>query len=195
VFEPKVRHPVSALFDGFDQHVRTLSTLGGMENTDCRWVPYWSDRSGRSSHGRHNGRPDLTNPYSAEFRVGWCFRAIVQSRAHNVHAPDVASPLTHPPVSWAICAPSFPDGVKTRRARNAEYSLGGEQWKAEALASNIFNYGRLTNCNSGGRPGRLSGAVAHSGAVKAGQLRLAHRHQIVGSAGEAACAFYGPGAL
>jgi hypothetical protein len=81
------------------------------------------------------------------------------------------------------------------KAHNADYSLGGEQWKAEALASNIFNYGRLTNCNSGGRLGRLSGAVAHSGGVKAGQLRLAHRHQIVGSAGEAACAFYGPGAL
>jgi len=44
--------------------------------------------------------------------------------------------------------------------------LGGEQWKAEALVSNIFNYGRLTNCNSGGRLGRLSGAVAHSGGSK-----------------------------
>ena len=83
------------------------------------------------------------------------------------------------------------------KAHNADYSLGGEQWKAEALASNIFNYGRLTNCDSGGSwLARRSRAVAHPGGAQSRPASARSPPQMLGRRRtEAVSAFYSPGAL
>ena len=72
---------------------------------------------------------------------------------------------TYHPAPSAGSVSRWKNGASRRHHSGiAEYSLSDEQWKAEALASSISDYGRLTNCDSGGSwLGRLSRAAAHPG--------------------------------